>query len=233
MNADISKEYVKHTYLCNKELHGLMINLIYSINALSQRTNFLQRLSHFQTGLIDNSYKTQWHMQLAKNIKLLRRTFGHLSSVYCLIFDRSGRLVLTGADDMLVKCWSFIDGRLIHTFRGASAEISDLAVSHDNKLLASGSCDKVIRVWELHTAQPVAVLTKHIGTITAINFCPYLLDSSGCKYLASTSGDGTVSFWRYNYDDHGHTQFDEQPTRYHEKMRPGKAQIICASFSPG
>ena len=34
--------------------------------------------------------------------------------------------VITGADDLLVKCWSLIDGRLIHTFRGASSEISDL-----------------------------------------------------------------------------------------------------------
>ena len=100
-------------------------------------------------------------------------------------------------------------------------------------MLAAGSCDKVIRVWELHTAFPVAVLTKHTGTITAINFCPYLLNSSGNRYLASTSGDGSVSFWRYHYDDHGHTQFDEQPTRYHEKIRPGAAQMICASFSPG
>ena len=92
-------------------------------------------------------------------MKLLRRTFGHLSSVYCLIFDRSGQLVLTGADDMLVKCWSFKDGRLIHTFRGASSEISDLAVSQDNKLIAAGSCDKVIRVWELHTGNPGKIST--------------------------------------------------------------------------
>ena len=42
-----------------------------------------------------------------------------------------------------------------------------------------------------------------------------------------------MSFWRYHYDTHGHTQFDEAPTRYHEKIRPGKAQMICASFSPG
>ena len=83
-------------------------------STVAKKTNFLQRLAnfqtgrYFQTGLTENSYKSQWHTQLAKNMKLLRRTFGHLSSVYCLIFDRSGQLVLTGADDMLVKCWSFI-----------------------------------------------------------------------------------------------------------------------------
>ena len=73
----------------------------------------------------------------------------------------------------------------------------------------------------------------HTGTVTAINFCPFLLNEDGSRYLASTSGDGTVSFWRYHYDEHGHTDFDAQPTRYHEKSRPGNAQIICASYSPG
>ena len=97
----------------------------------------------------------------------------------------------------------------------------------------AGSCDRVIRVWELHTGSPVAVLTKHTGTVTAINFCPFLLNDDGSRFLASTSGDGTVSFWRYHYDEHGHTNFDAQPTRYHEKSRPGNAQMICASYSPG
>ena len=201
--------------------------------ARAKNTNFLQRLSSHAIGNMDKSYKPVWHSQLAKSMKILRKTFGHLSSVYCLIFDRSGRLVITGADDMLVKVWSFVDARLIHTFRGASAEISDLAVSSDNKLIAAGSCDRVIRVWELHTGSPVAVLTKHTGTVTAINFCPFLLNDDGSRFLASTSGDGTVSFWRYHYDEHGHTNFDAQPTRYHEKSRPGNAQMICASYSPG
>ena len=98
--------------------------------------------------------------------------------------------------------------------------------------LNAGSCDRVIRVWELHTGSPVAVLTKHTGTVTAINFCPFLLNDDGSRFLASTSGDGTVSFWRYHYDEHGHTNFDAQPTRYHEKSRPGNAQMICASYSP-
>ena len=42
----------------------------------------------------------------------------------------------------------------------------------DNRLLAAGSTDKIIRVWCLRTASPVAVLSKNTGTITAIHFCP-------------------------------------------------------------
>jgi bromodomain and WD repeat domain-containing protein 1/3 len=54
--------------------------------------------------------------------------------------------------------WGTHSGRLFFTFRGASAEISDMAVSEDNRLLAAGSTDKIIRVWCLGTAAPLAVL---------------------------------------------------------------------------
>ena len=87
--------------------------------------------------------------------QLLKRTLGHLSAVYCCLFDRTGFCVITGADDRLVKMWSALDGRLLATLRGAAAEITDLAISGDNTLLAAGSCDRVIRVWDLQTTAPV------------------------------------------------------------------------------
>lgn len=202
------------------------------------KLNPMQRVFNSQFGLPARLTKSQpasskaWHTQLCRQLKKLRRTLGHLSSVYCLVFDRTGQFVFTGADDLLVKCWRVMDGRLMHTFRGPSSEISDLAISHDNKLIAAGSCDKIIRVWDLNSAAPVAVLAKHTGLITAIHFCPFI-NEDGSRYLASTSGDGTVSFWRYHYNEHETAVFDEAPTRYHEKIRPGQAQMICASFSPG
>lgn len=102
------------------------------------------------------------------------RTLGHLTAVYCVLFDRTGQYIFTveiqlkliknnlikyylfqGADDLLVKIWSAVTGRLLSTLRGASAEIADLAVSYDNTLLAAGSCDKIVRVWCLRTTAPV------------------------------------------------------------------------------
>lgn len=51
---------------------------------------------------------------------------------------------LQGADDSLVKIWSSEDGRLLATLRGHQAEISDIAISYENNLVAAGSCDKVL-----------------------------------------------------------------------------------------
>ena len=55
----------------------------------------------------------------------------------------------------MVKKWGAATGRLLATFRGASDEISALAVSFENTLLAAGSRDAIVRVWNLYTTEPV------------------------------------------------------------------------------
>lgn len=81
------------------------------------------------------------------------------------------------------------------TFRGASAEITDIAINLDNTLLAAGSLDRILRVWDLQTGGPVAVLLGHTGMITSVNFCPS--PRGDMKYLVTTSTDGSVAFWQY------------------------------------
>ena len=61
--------------------------------------------------------------------------------------------------------------RLLATMRGHSAEITDMAVSFDNFFLASGSCDKVVRVWCLRSKAPAAVLQAHNAMITSVQVC--------------------------------------------------------------
>ncbi|EDO38859.1 predicted protein, partial [Nematostella vectensis] len=156
-----------------------------------------------------------------------RRILGHLSAVYCVLFDRTGQCIITGADDSLVKIWSTKDGRLLATLRGHNGEVSDIAINYENTLVAAGSCDKLIRVWSLQTTYPVAVLQGHTGMITSLQFCPS--PASDARYLMSTGGDGTVCFWKFNPANY---LFDPKPLRFIEKSRPG-TQMVCSSFSPG
>uniref|UniRef100_A0A8C1GVB0 Bromodomain and WD repeat domain containing 3 n=1 Tax=Cyprinus carpio TaxID=7962 RepID=A0A8C1GVB0_CYPCA len=162
-----------------------------------------------------------------QHMKMHRRILGHLSSVYCVAFDRTGRRIFTGSDDCLVKIWATDDGRLLATLRGHAAEISDMTVNFENTLLASASCDKVIRVWCLRTCAPVAVLQGHTASITSIQFSPSALGSS--RYLATTGADGMVCFWQWNSLS---MKFDDLPVKFMERSRPG-VQISCSSFSSG
>lgn len=162
-----------------------------------------------------------------QHIKMHRRILGHLSSVYCVAFDRTGQRIFTGSDDCLVKIWSTYDGRLLATLRGHSAEISDMAVNYENTLIAAGSCDKIIRVWCLRTCAPVAVLQGHTGAVNSLQFSPLAKDS--VRYMVSTGADGTVCFWQWDVDT---VKFNTRPLKFTERPRPG-VQMLCSSFSVG
>ncbi|XP_028175844.1 bromodomain and WD repeat-containing protein 3-like, partial [Ostrinia furnacalis] len=161
--------------------------------------------------------------RLLGGLQLQRRTLGHLSAVYCLVFDCTGRYVVTGADDLLVKVWDARDGRLLSTLRGAGAEITDVCASADGALLAAGSVERLVRVWELASGAPTAVLHAHAGTITAVHWAPLAHD---VRWLASTSTDGSVAFWTC-----ADGQFLSQPVQFVERLRPGACHMICAAWS--
>uniref|UniRef100_A0A674JI58 Pleckstrin homology domain interacting protein n=1 Tax=Terrapene triunguis TaxID=2587831 RepID=A0A674JI58_9SAUR len=162
-----------------------------------------------------------------QHMKMHKRILGHLSSVYCVTFDRTGRRIFTGSDDCLVKIWATDDGRLLTTLRGHAAEISDMAVNYENTMIAAGSCDKMIRVWCLRTCAPLAVLQGHSASITSLQFSP--LCSGSKRYLSSTGADGTICFWLW---DAGTLKINQRPTKFMERPRPG-VQMICSSFSAG
>ncbi|XWS38951.1 hypothetical protein CRYUN_Cryun18bG0007700 [Craigia yunnanensis] len=128
-------------------------------------------------------------VQKMQNIKRLR---GHRNAVYCAIFDRSGRYVITGSDDRLVKIWSMETAYCLASCRGHEGDITDLAVSSNNFMVASSSNDCIIRVWHLPDGQPISVLRGHTGAVTAIAFSP----RPGSVYqLLSSSDDGTCRIW--------------------------------------
>ncbi|KAM4045665.1 bromodomain and WD repeat-containing protein 1 [Anomaloglossus baeobatrachus] len=172
-------------------------------------------------------FNSAFPVTMYQQIKMHKRILGHLSSVYCVAFDRTGQRIFTGSDDCLVKVWSALDGRLLATLRGHSAEISELTVNYENTLIAAASCEKIIRVWSLRTCAPIAVLQGHSGAVTSLLFSPLVKGST--RYLVSTGGDATVCLWQWDVDT---LQFNDHPLKFIEKSGPG-AQMLCSSCSAG
>ncbi|KAG4946248.1 hypothetical protein JHK87_042255 [Glycine soja] len=127
-------------------------------------------------------------VQKMQNIKRLR---GHRNAVYC------GRYVITGSDDRLVKIWSMETAYCLASCRGHDGDITDLAVSSNNALVASSSNDCVIRVWRLPDGLPISVLRGHTGAVTAIAFSPrpnavYQLLS--CSFICPVAKQALATF---------------------------------------
>ena len=106
---------------------------------------------------------------IACRFRFLWQSTGHTLELYSAVFDKSGRFVITGADDYLVKMWDVETGNLVNTYRGHRAEITLVAVSQDNSLVASSCLDKTIRVWRMRDGMCLKVL-QHNGKVNSIAF---------------------------------------------------------------
>ncbi|KAJ1633729.1 WD40-repeat-containing domain protein, partial [Pavlovales sp. CCMP2436] len=107
-----------------------------------------------------------------RQLEVGKVTQGHTQEAFCVLFDRSGRLLFTGSDDRLVKTWCARSGRLLRTLRGHEGEITDLAVGADNALLASSSTDNSVRLWRVADGAPVRLLTQRAAPIHSVSFGP-------------------------------------------------------------
>lgn len=79
--------------------------------------------------------------------------------------------------------------KCIHTLASHENYVIDIAISPDNKTLASCSYDKTIKVWHLTSGTLQGTLISHTGWVSCVAISP------DGKTLASGSLDNTVKLW--------------------------------------
>ncbi|WP_373534009.1 protein kinase [Microcoleus sp.] len=78
---------------------------------------------------------------------------------------------------------------LAQTLSGHSDAVLSVAFSPDGKVLASGSYDKTIELWEVATGRKITSLTGHSNYVLSVAFSP------DGRVLASGSFDKTIKLW--------------------------------------
>ncbi len=113
---------------------------------------------------------------------------------------------------------------LLKTLLGHKDCIYSIAWSPDGKLLASGSYDKMVKLWDTATGQEVKNLQDHIDAVFAVAFSP------DGKYLASGSQDRSVKIWDVASGQRLYTLSDAADGLTSIAYSPSGKQIAAAGY---
>lgn len=90
--------------------------------------------------------------------------------------------------DLAAQVWDIANKVIRNTFAGHEQDIYSLDFARDGRIIASGSGDRTVRLWDIETGGSVLVLSIEDG-VTTVAISP---DS---KFVAAGSLDKSVRVW--------------------------------------
>lgn len=121
--------------------------------------------------------------------------FGQAKEVFAVAVSPQGKMLVAGGFDNKITSWQVDSKALLPPFFYPNSTyshlgfISCLTFSPDQKILASASGDKTIRLWGRYTGELKRTLNGHSDTVWSVAISP------DCQTLVSGSADKTIRVW--------------------------------------
>jgi WD40 repeat protein len=150
---------------------------------------------------------------------------GHTKPILSIAISPDGQILASGSWDKTIKLWQIETGELITTMTDHSAPVECVAFSPplmwekksakkiaSDFILASGSLDGTIKLWQGNSGKLIQSLTAHTDGVRGLAFSP------DGEIFASASVDKTVKLWNLNGE--------------HIATIPDNNYVFAVAFSP-
>jgi len=135
---------------------------------------------------------------------------GHTGWIWAVTFSPDGKTLASCSHDSLIRLWdvqsldfeqfnpanlaeasasSHLPVTCLKTLRGHLSRVWTIAFSPDGQMLASGSDDQTIRLWNARDGTCLTVLQGHTSGVTSVRFSP------NGQLLATASEDSSIRLW--------------------------------------
>jgi WD40 repeat protein len=135
--------------------------------------------------------------------KIIRTLTGHSDCVRCVAFSPTGDILASGSWDNTIGIWNVGSGEILNTLKRQTPVVGScrkipphhravysVAFSPTGNILASGSWDNTICIWDVRSGENLKTLKGHSDIVRTVAFSP-----TG-EWLASASV-GCVCVWDF------------------------------------
>lgn len=150
----------------------------YPLQVYSSGPAFVPSNNHLKTYFLNEMHPCIKIANVAEaNLPYTKDEFNYVND---MCFNLETTQIISGSHLMAVRLWDVTTGAALHKSIGPKDKVSSISISPDGKLLAGGSDDFTVWIWDYKTREvKLCIKYTHVGWVNSV------VSSPNGKWLAS------------------------------------------------